>query len=77
MQIGCKNVRIFIDGAILYYIFSTFSDLQDLAISAVQEIDLQIETPPLHLRVKIVQVGIVHDVFKMGIPPVMLREKFG
>lgn len=53
MKIRSKNVCVFVNGAVLNNGLFTFPDLSDLIEPAVQKIDLKMEGPSRHVRVKI------------------------
>jgi hypothetical protein len=48
-----------------------FFDFLDLRKAAIEVIDLQIERPTLHVVVEIVEIGVLIDVFEVGVPVVM------
>ena len=51
-------------------------NIQQLIESAIQKINLKVETPAWHVFIEIVQVGIVIHIFKLGDPFVMLCQHF-
>ena len=74
MQVGRKNKGIFVDGAVLDNGVCRFFDFLYLRKTAIEVIDLQIKRPTLHVVVEIVEVGVLVDVFEMGVPVVMFGE---
>ena len=42
MQVGRKDVSIFVNGAVLYYIFTASADIYNLPETAVEEINLKV-----------------------------------
>jgi hypothetical protein len=75
VKVRCKNVCILINGAVLDNRFARFPYIDDLIEAAVKEIDLQVEGPSLHIFIEIVQVWIIVNVFKMGIPAVVFCQE--
>jgi hypothetical protein len=71
MQVGSKNMRIFIDGSVLYDHLVTILNFNDLLESVIQEIHLQVERPAGHILIKIVEIRIILNIFKSGLPVVM------
>ena len=65
---------ILIDRAILDHRFRTGVDLQQLVETAVEKKYLQVKAPAGHILIKIIQVGIMIDVFELRDPPVMLAQ---
>lgn len=72
VEVGCENVCVFVDGAILNDGFFAFTNLPDLVEATVQKIDLQMVSPPGHVLIKIAEIGIVIHRFIKGNPIVML-----
>ena len=70
-------MRILINGTILDNNFWTFPDVKDLFQSGIEKVDLQIEGPPGHVFIKIIQIGVVLYVFIDWVPIVMLSQFFG
>ena len=77
MQVGCKNMSIFIDGTILNNGFLAFADLPHLVKPAVQKINLQMKGPARHVVIKIPQVRVVINRFVKGCPVIMFGKFFG
>jgi hypothetical protein len=46
----------------------------NLAEPAVQEVNLQVEGPTRHVVIKLVEVGILVHLFKVGLPAIVLGE---
>jgi hypothetical protein len=59
MQIGGENMRIFINRPVLDNSFTSILDFDQLLESGIQKINLQIEGPPVHIKVKITQIWVV------------------
>lgn len=59
MEMGRKDVCIFVDRAVLNGGLLVSPDFVHLPEAAVQEIDLQVKRPSRHILVKVAQVGIV------------------
>jgi hypothetical protein len=76
VEVGCENVCVFVDGAILNDGFFAFTNLSDLVEATVQKIDLQMVCPPGHVLIKIAQIGIVIHRFIKGNPIVMFGQFF-
>ena len=71
MQVGCEYFGIFIDGPVLNDRGISTLYLGHLLEPAVEEIDLQIKGPALHILIEIIQIGIVVYVFVLGFPAVV------
>jgi hypothetical protein len=76
VQVGRKNVCVFINGAVLDNGFGSAVDVQQLVEPVVEEVYLQVKAPAGHVLVKIEQVGVLVNVFKLRNPFVMLAEHF-
>ena len=74
VQVGGKDVGIFVYRAVLYNYIVAPADLNYVAEALVQEIDLQVERPSLHILVKICEIGVVVNWFKAGSPFEVLAE---
>jgi hypothetical protein len=68
MEVGSKNISIFINGPVLDHVFSAVSDLNYLPEPGIQKIDLQVKRPALHVLVKTMQVRIVFNIFVLWFP---------
>ena len=76
VEVGGKDVGVFVDGAVLYNRSVSVQDLEDLLVAAVEEEDLQVEGPALHIVVEVAQVGVIIRRFIMDIPTEMPAELF-
>ena len=76
MQVGCEDVGVFVDGAILDDGFVAAEDGEDLLVAVVQEEDLEVERPALHVVVKVAEVGIVVGGFEVHFPAELFAELF-
>jgi len=76
VEVGGENVGIFVNGAVLHHGDITLQNFENLLISVVQEIDLKIERPALHVVVKICEVGVVFGALKMRDPTELSGEFF-
>ena len=77
MQVRRKDVCIFINRAVLDHGLSRFPDLDDMPEPAVQEENLEIERPPLHVFIKTMQVGIGVHILEMCFPFQVLGKQSG
>lgn len=59
MKVGGKDVRVFIDGAILHGCLLTLTDFGYLAKATIQKIDLKMKRPAGHVIIKIAQIRIM------------------
>ena len=59
VQVRRKNVGIFVDGPVLHNGLITPVNAQYLCVTIMEEIDLQVERPALHIQVEIAEVGII------------------
>ena len=66
---------ILIDGTVLDDILATIADVHHLTETAVEEENLDIERPSLHILVKAVEIGIVFHLLIMRFPVEMLGQK--
>src|SRR6187455_1087514 len=76
MKVRSKYICIFINGSVLYNSFSSPVDLQQLIEPAVQEEYLQVETPTGHVFIKVKQVRIMINVFKLRYPAIVFAQQF-
>ena len=74
MQVGSKNVGVFINGSVLDNCLGASLDIQELIQSVIQKVYLEVKTPSWHVFVKIEQVWVMINVFKLGNPFIMLAE---
>jgi hypothetical protein len=72
VEVGCKDEGIFVDGPILDDGHISLPDIEHLLIPAIEEIDLKIERPALHIIIEIAEVRILGCILIMHLPAVML-----
>ena len=77
MQVGRKDERIFVNGAVLYHVPVVPTDVHHLPKTAVQEVDLEVERPTLHFRVEVVQIGVFINILKVRFPTVVSGQQLG
>ena len=77
MEVWGKNIGILINRTILNDRFARFSDLKDLVKPGIEELDLKVERPTLHICIKIVQVRIIIDILIMRFPHEMFAKYAG
>ena len=77
VEIGCKDTGILEDGAVLDDGVGTLGNLDHLLEALVEEVDLQVERPPLHVGIEVLQVGVVVYGFESGGPSVTVGQHFG
>ena len=77
VQVGSEYIGVFIDGPVLDYGPVSAQDFEHLLVSAVEEEDLQVERPTLHIVVEVTQVRVVVGRFIMDIPAEVLTQLFG
>ena len=77
MKVWSKNVCIFINRPVLDDLIARLANSDDLTETAVQKIYLEVEGPPLHVLVKVVEVGIIVHIFVLGLPAIMFCEQAG
>ena len=77
MQVGREDVGVLVDGAVLDHIATAAADLQQLLEARVEEEDLQVEAPPLHVLVEVEQVGVVVHGLLQLVPLVMFGQELG
>jgi hypothetical protein len=65
---------VFIDRPVLDHRLGAGMDLQQLVETVVKEINLQVEAPTRHVLIKVIQIGIVIDIFELGYPAIMLAQ---
>ena len=74
VEVGRKNVGILVDGAVLNDSAIALKDFQNLPIPAVEEENLKIERPAVHVVVKITQVGIIVGAFVVYLPTELFAQ---
>ena len=77
VEVGGEDVRVLVDRAVLHHVPSIAADLQQLLEAAVQEEDLEVEAPALHVLVEVEQVGVVVHRLLQQFPLVVLGEELG
>jgi len=53
MKVGGENIRVFVNGSILYGGPVASVNFVDLSEPAIQKIDLQVESPPGHILIEV------------------------
>ena len=77
VQIVCKDMRIFVDGAILNnHITAIFEHIQRLLDTATQERYLELERPTTHIVVKITDIRVI-TLLIISLSPISLGEYLG
>ena len=74
VKVGSKNVGVLVNRAVLDDALVLAAKAVNLAEPAVQEVNLQVERPPSHVVVELVEVGVFVHFFEMGLPAVVLGE---
>ena len=74
---GRKNKSILIYSAVLHHYIGTLLYVDNLLETVVQEINLQIERPPWHIVVKIVQIRVVLHILVVGLPFEVFSQNLG
>ena len=74
VEVFCEDIGIFINGSVLNNRLIAFADLAHLAEPAVEKINLQVESPPGHVFVKIAEVRILFHRFVQRSPAIMPGE---
>ena len=76
MQIGREDVRIFKDRSVLNYCLFSFENVDNAFIAFVQEINLQVKCPTIHVLVEIIEIGIVIGTLKLDFPVEVFAQFF-
>ena len=76
VQVGRKNVGVFVDGSVLNDRVVALQNIEHLLVAMVEKINLQVERPPLHVVVEVCEVGIVVSAFEVRLPVEMAGEFF-
>lgn len=76
VQVGRKYIGVLIDGSVLNDGLITVPDLVHLIKTAVEEINLQMKGPSGHVRIEILQVGIMIYRFIQWSPSIMSGKSF-
>ena len=77
VQVGGKDARVLIDGAVLDDVDIALRDFNHLLEALVQEVNLQVERPACHVGIEVFQIGIVVHGLKTRAPPVVLGKQLG
>ena len=77
VEVGRENVCVFVDGPVLNDGLALFLHLDQLRETRLQEVDLQVEGPPRHVLVEIVQVRVVVHLFEVGGVAVVFGQQRG
>ena len=77
MQVGRKDPGILIDGPVLDYDVLLLGDFNHVLEALVEEINLEIERPPLHIFVEISEIGIKIHGLELGGPAIMGGQHLG
>ena len=72
VQVGGEDVGVLVNGAVLDDVFVLAPKAVNLAEAAVQEVNLQVERPPHHVVVELVEVGVFVHFLEVGLPVVVL-----
>jgi hypothetical protein len=68
-------VGIFIDGTVLDDVLAAVADVHHLTEATVEEENLDVERPTLHVLIETVQIRIMFNLLIMRLPIEMLGEK--
>ena len=77
MQVWCEYLCILKDGAVLYDYVVGLGNLHHLFETAVEEIDLQVERPPLHVAVEVGKIWVVVNRLEAWCPSVSSGQQLG
>ena len=75
LKIGCKDVSVFVNGAVLRHFLSAGFQCVKLRKPGGQKVHIQVECPTLHVLVEVVQVGVVIHALIVRRDLVVLGEK--
>ena len=75
--VGRKDVDAFEDAAILYNVFFRLVDGQNILEPLFEKEHFEVERPPRHVLIEIVEIGVLRHRLKLGRPAVMLGKKGG
>ena len=75
MQVRCEDAGILEDGTILDDGLRRLWDLNDFLESLVQEVDLRVERPPLHVGIEVGEIRVVVDGLEPWGPAVTLGKQ--
>ena len=74
VKVRGEDVGVLVNRAVLDDALVLAAKAVNLAEPAVQEVNLQVERPPSHVVVELVQVGVFVHLFEVGLPAVVLGE---
>ena len=77
MEVGSKNIGILKYRPVLDDGFVPIADLEDLLVSAVKKVDLQVKGPSVHIIIEITEIWIVGCVLIVHFPAEMLSQAGG
>ena len=77
VQVGGEDVGILVDGSVLHDRPVSVEDFEHLLVAAVEEENLEVKRPALHIVVEVTQVGVVVGRFVVDIPTEVLTQLFG
>lgn len=77
MEVGGKDVGVFVDSSVLNYSILPVSYFQQLLEPVVEKIDLEVETPPLHIAVEVRQVRVVLNILVVSLPAKVAGQHIG
>ena len=77
MEVRGEDAGVLVDGAVLDDDVLLLGDLHHVLETLVQEVDLQVEGPPLHVFVEVGEVGVEVDGLELRGPPVVGGEHLG
>ena len=66
---------VLVDGAILNHVLAAIADVHHLTEAAVQEEDLDVERPALHVLIETVEIRIVLHFLVVRLPVEMLGQE--
>ena len=75
IKVGREDVRIFVDGAVLDDVFAALADVHHLTETAVEEENLDVERPALHVLIEAVEVRVVFNFLIMRLPVEVLGQQ--
>ena len=77
MQVGREDAGVFVDTAVLHDDLVALADFYHVQEALVQEVNLDIERPALHIVVEVGKIGVVIDRFEFRGPFEVLHEHLG
>ena len=70
-----EDMGILVDGTVLDDVLAAVTDIHHLTEAAVEEENLDIERPALHVLIETIEIRIVLHLLVMGIPVEMLGQE--